>query len=428
VKVEVERLENSRRRVKCEASAEEVERVFHSQAWDISSARSIPGFRPGKAPLEIVESRFGEQLREGVRAALAEQGFNQAVSEAGLEPLAQPVAESLPEPHQGKAFSFSLLVDVRPEIELGDYKSVKVEPKAQDVTDEHVEATIERFRQEAAEFRPLPARPVEKDDWVLVDFKSEVDGKLLQEMEAFLFRVGGGVFPAEVESALVGKHPGESAEVEVSAEGAPEKKLSFSVKVRELKERVIPELNDEFAGSFANVKSVSQMRDEVRRRLDVAAREEARAQAHSEAVDKLIEMAKMETPEGLVENQLSYLVAMVQGDPRLAAGKKEEDLRRELRPAAQRQVKASLIIEEIAHKEGISVADEELRQTAGAVLARMPDEGERRRWVEGGGLSELHYRLLRRKVLEMFVPKEPGRLIVTPDEAARGGRGGILTP
>lgn len=428
MKVEVERLENSRCRIKCEAAAEEVDRVFRSQAWDISSARSIPGFRPGKAPVEVVESRFGEQLREGVRAALVEQGYRQGVAQGELEPLAPPVSEVLPEPRRGNPYSFSLLVDVRPRIELGDYKSLRVTVKPAEVTEEHVDAAIERLRQESAEYRPIPPRPVEKGDWVLVDFRSSLGGQPLQEMEAFLFRVGAGVFPEAVEEALLGKSPGETVEVDVPSEGEGAGPLSFTVKVRELKERVVPPLDDDFARSFIGAESLSRMREEVRRRLAVAAREEARAQAHSEAVDKLIEMAKMEVPAGLVERQLEYLLAVVQNDPRLAAGRTEEELARELRPVAVRQVQASLIIEEIARREGVSVTDGELREAAAAVLARLPDDEERRRWLEGGGLSELHYRLLRRKVLEMFTPAEPQRLIVTPDEAGRGGPGGIVTP
>jgi len=433
LKVEIEDLANSMKLLKIYVPAEEVDQQIDAAVRQVQPMVRVPGFRPGKAPAELVERRYTKLVQEEAMKNILSSAYRRAIDEHNLSPINYPefdVGDTLPE--RGVPFYFQARVEVRPEFTLTDfYKNMVIDvPKIQ-ITEEQVEEVLQRQREEMAQYEPVEDRDtVRADDWILIDFQTKKEDKVLQKMEGSLVQLGVGVLAQEIENALVGMKVGEEKDIPISTE---EGEVMFHVVIRGIKKQVLPELNDEFAKDVGGFESLRALREEIKHRLEEAAKKEQEEFIRRRIIEELVSGVDIELPPSLVEEELDYILYNM-GMARVAAaqGKNLEEVREELRPVAERRVKASLIIDEIAKKEGIVVGEDEIKHQLEELTPTWTEE-QRKQYLARGGSESIRFEVKKNKVMEFLRScatinevVEPKRIIVPGRE--KKGKGRIIRP
>ncbi len=416
MKVEVEKLDECKQCLKIEIPREEVDRQFEATYKELGKKSRVDGFRPGKIPLPILKQRFREVAATEALKKIVAGSYPQAMKEKNIVPLGEPdikIGEALPE--EKKPFYFQATVETWPEVKVENYKGLFLERERIEISDQQVEAVLEMKREENADFLPVEGRPAQKDDWVVIDFKSFLDGQPFQNAEAHLFRLGSGVFPPEVEEILVGKLPEgeEELKVEVPLPGEnASAKILYQIKLKGVKERRLLIVDDEFAKDLGEFNSLAELREDIRKKLELRAKEEEERKLRNDLVDILVEKNEMEVPSRLVEEQTNHMM-LVSGAGLDGSGgeEKKRTIRENLRPLAVKQVKVYLMLEEIAKRENIEVAEEEIN--AETKETKAPLTKERR--------EDLTHRIRRRKTLDFLInqadiKEKEKSLVLTPDQ------------
>ncbi|NOX96737.1 MAG: trigger factor [Nitrospirae bacterium] len=412
MKIEIEKLPECKQQFKIEVSAEEVDRQFEITYKELGRETRVDGFRQGKVPLPILKKRFREVAASEALKKIVSVAYTEAVKEKNIFPLGDPdvkVGEELPE--EKKPFSFQVTIETWPDVKVKKYKGLSLERERIEISNEEIEAVLEMKREENADFLPVEGRPVQKDDWVVIDVKSFLDEKPFQSAEGYLFRLGSGVFPPEFEEKLIGKLPeaDEEQEIEVPLpEGKSSAKLLYRVKLKGIKERRLLIVDDEFARDLGEFNSLAELREDIKNKLEARAREEEEGKLQGEAVDLLIKENEMELPSRLVEEQLDHLMLVSRASDE-EEGKNE--LREKLRPLAIKQVKSSLILEEISRRENIVATEEEIKKEAEESKISLTKENR----------EDLAHRIKRRKTLDFLinqaeVKEKEKPLVLTPDQ------------
>ncbi len=266
-------------KIEVEVTPEELKEAYDVKLRELVREVRIPGFRPGKAPVTMVQQKLGDEaiLADAVESAMS-RWFVQAMVDLGLEAVARPdvdMGDALPE--LDKSLTFSAEVTVMPEVKLGEYKGLRVPKDSVEVTDAEVDSRVERLQNEFSELNPVEGRAVKNGDFVLADFQATLDGNVIDELEAgdYLFEVGGSQIFPEVEEQVVGMSAGESKSFPVAlsddipAEELAGKTVEFSLTLKEIKEKVLPEVTDEWVTEVCEFKTVDEFRADIRGRLRV---------------------------------------------------------------------------------------------------------------------------------------------------------------
>ncbi|MCK4436324.1 trigger factor [bacterium] len=413
MKVESEKLSDSKQLLKIEVPPEEVDRQFEAAYRELSKKARVDGFRRGKVPSHILKMHFSKLAQTEALKKIVDWSYPEAVKRSSITPIGDPdieAGDTLPE--ERNAFSFKVRVETWPEVRVEGYKGLIVEKERIEISSEDVDRVLEMEREENADFFPIEGRPARWNDWVVVDFKSFLNKASFQNAEGYLFQLGSNALPKEVEEGLVGCQVGEEREIEVK------EKVLYRVKLNGIKERRLVIMDDEFAKDLGNFSSLAELREDTRKRLEQRARDEEERRLKEKLTGILAEKTEMEVPSTLVERQLKYLMlaSKLELD---GEGSEVSQLREKLRPAALKQVKATLVLEGIAREEGIEATREEIEEEATAEPRSMT-KGKK------GTLSEdnrrvLAYRVRRRKTLNFLVSqariKEKEKsLILTPDQ------------
>lgn len=386
MKIQVEAVSPVEKRVAAEADPEQVARELDRSYASLGRRVKLKGFRPGKAPRQVLERNFREEVEREVVGRLVDLAFSAAVRENGVEAVAPPRAD-LPGPVEAdKPFRFTLRVEVKPKLTPKDYRGLTVSRRPAAVTDAAVEAEVLRLQEAMSRLLPVEGRDEARDgDYALVDHDGTADGAPFEGASAkgVTVRVAEGDFFAGFMPQLVGKKVGETAAIEqpfpaaFQVEALRNKVARFQVTLRGLKEKKAPALDDEFAKGMApGIETMAQLRDDVRRRLE--AREKAREKA--ELNDGLVKAAlvhnEFEVPPALVERAIdSQLEAAAhrfarQGIDFGQLGMDVARLRADLREKALLQVRAALLLEAVAEVEHIEPTDQDLD----AEIARIAEE------------------------------------------------------
>jgi len=363
-------------KVDAEKFEEGLQKAFRKNAKKFS----IPGFRRGKAPRYLVEKYYGEQvLYEDAINIVCPEAYDQAVKEHDLHPVAKPEID-IKQIGKGQEFIFTAKVTVKPEVELGEYKGVEVEKTVAEVKDEDVDKEIERVRNMNARLVAVEDRPVANDDIAIIDFEGFIDGKPFEggKGEGYSLVIGSGTFIPGFEEQLIGVSAGEEKDVSVTF---PEdyrntelagKAAVFKVKVKEIKKRELPELDDEFAKDVSEFDTLAEYKEDVRKKLLERAEHAAKHENEDKVVDKVVENAKVDIPEVMIERQIDNLVydfavrLRYQGldlEKYLnVTGTDMETFRGQFRERAEKEVKAQLVLEKIGQVEAITASDDELNE------------------------------------------------------------------
>ena len=381
MKIEREDLENRQVELQVEVAPDRLEKAMHASARRLSKGTKIPGFRPGKAPYEVVVGKFGEELIfEEALESLGQDIYREALEESELEPYAPG---SLEEITREDPLKLRYTVPLAPEVHLGPYRDIRIPFEEAEVTDEAVEDALEGIRQRQALIEPVD-RPAEETDLVQVDLSGELlepeadeetnlldlkDVPLLVDPETDVPTPG-------VMEHLIGISVGEEKTYEYSFpddhpnEELRNRKARFLIKCLEVKSRFVPEWSDELAQNMGDVESLLDLRVKLRENLQNQAEMEAETQYREEIMQTIVDGATVEYPPIVLQEEINHLLQdlrMRMGNQNLALedylkieGKTEEDLREELEPEAVERIKRGLVLGKIVEVEELNVEDEEI--------------------------------------------------------------------
>lgn len=429
VKTQTKDLGDSRVRVEVEIEPEAIERELASAAGELGRDMKVAGFRQGKVPPQVVLRQVGREavLDEAVRRALP-GWYEEAVQDAGLAPVGSPSLnlESLPE--KGAPLEFAFEVGVRPAAELGEYKGIEVGRREAEVPDADVEAELERLRESLASLETVE-RAAAKGDYVVIDFDGSIDGEAFEGGEArgFLLELGSGRLIEGFEGQLEGASAGEDHEVKVTfpadyhAEHLAGKEASFAVAVKEVKEKRLPELDDDLAVEAGGFDSLDELREDVGSRLRQAHEDAIEREFREAAVDAVAQTATIDVPHELVHSKAHDMwhatarQLQSQGlDPAQYlqfTNKTEEELVTESEPDAERALRREAVLAAVVEAEGIEVGDDEvldaLRQVTAGQGGKQPSEKALRRSLEKarkrGADDALREDIAMRKAVDVIV-------------------------
>jgi trigger factor len=388
MKTAVTELGDSRVRVDVGIEADTVERRVERAARQLAGDMRVPGFRKGKVPAELVIQRVGREtvLEQALRDSLAEW-YERALLDTGITPIGDPQlnVESLPD--AGEELSFSIEVAVRPPAKLGDYKGLEVGKVNPEVPDEAIQEELDRLREGFAALSPVD-RPAAPGDILVIDYTGTVDGQPFDGSEAtdLTIELGSESLLQEFDEALAGASAGDEVTVEVQfpdghrPESLAGKRASFAVTVKEVREKELPELDDEFAAEASEFETLEELRAEIRSRIAGALERRADDDFRAAAVDAAAGNAAIDLPKELVHarahDMWERLERSLQArgiDPGAYAqmqGKSREELVTDMEGEAERALKREATLAAVADAEGIEVTDEEL------VGALGPGEGD----------------------------------------------------
>ena len=375
--LQVEKLEKNMAKLTIEASAEDLEKAIEKAYQKQKSQISIPGFRKGKVPRQMVEKMYGKEVfYEDAANELIPDAYDKALAECEEDIVSSPKIE-VTQIEAGKPFVFTATVALKPEVKLGKYKGVKIDKIDTEVTDEDVDAEINKERENNARNITVEDRPVKDGDITTLDFEGFVDGVAFDggKGESYPLTIGSGAFIPGFEEQLVGAEIGKEVEVKVTfpedyqAENLKGKDAVFKCTVKEIKEKELPELDDEFASEVSEFDTLAEYREDVKKNLAEKKEKDAKNLREEAAVKAAVEGAEMEIPEAMLETQQRQMVdefaqrITMQGLSMEQyfqfTGTSYEQMVEQVKPQAEERIKSRLVLEAVAKAEKIEATEED---------------------------------------------------------------------
>ena len=415
MKVAVEEIEGCKRRLAVEAPVDVVQQEWERAYGRVQKQARLPGFRKGHVPRSLVKLHFASDVRREVAEHLIPDVYRKALSEAQLDPVDEPDLRDV-KLEEGAPLSFVAIVEVKPDIALGEIKGLDVQHAPVAVLDTDVDQAIESMREGQAEFRTVE-RPAAPGDLVIVDYTLTPEGQESVTATGYQFIVGGGTVFNEIDQAVAGMSLGETREVGLRfpddhrAENLRGKSGTASVKLVEVKEKVLPTVDDEFAKSLGDFDTVDALRTEVRKQLEIRRAADERRGLEDKVVGALLERHPFGVPEALVMRHIAHQVE--HGRERMRRQGVDPDrlpwdyqkLLGELRPEAEKAVRRALLLEAIADREGLAAGDADVEAEIDKIAqaTQRPVPAVRRMMEKSGDLDGLRHGLRERMTLDFLV-------------------------
>ena len=427
-------LPESRVRLDVEVPAEVVERELNRAASELGRDMKIPGFRKGKVPPQVVLQRIGREqlLGEAVQRGIPDW-YEEAVNGAHIAAVGHPKVDLGELPDKGSPLSFTVEVAVRPKAKLGDYKGVEAARREPEADDEQVTTELERLRDALASLEPVE-RAAQNGDFLVLDYTGYIDGEPFEggEGRGQTVELGAGRLIPGFEDQLLGAKPGEERELKVKfpddygAEELAGKEATFAATVKEVREKTLPELDDEFALQAGGFDTLDELREDIARRLREADERAVEREFREAALDAVVDKAKIDVPHEVVHgkahdiwHQMEHRLRRQGIDPAqyvALTGKSEEDLIKEAEPDAEQSLKREAVLAAIVAAEAIEPGDEELIE---ALREATPSVDEKKlakaldRLKEDGRDNVLREDVAMRKAVDLVVehakPIDPER-------------------
>jgi trigger factor len=406
------------REIEVEVPAEVVTRETGVVIERFQKHARLPGFRKGKVPASVVRQRFPEDIRSEVVEALVPRYFRQEVEKRGLQPVSQPRVSDL-KVADGEPLRFKASFEIMPVIQVSGYEELRAERADTSVSDQEVDEALSKLREQHATYSAVDDRELRDGDFAqasLVGTPQSAEGKPVT-MDDVLVEIGGATTVREFSENLRGARPGEERRFEVtyptdfSDQRLAGRKLAYAISVKAIKQKALPELNDDFAKEAGNFQSLDELKGKIREQLEAEKEHAAEHAAKDKLVEELVRRNDFPIPEALVDRQVD--VRLERGLRALAAqGMRTEDmkkmdfsrLRAGQREAALRDVKVSLILDRIADQEKIEVTDEEVNQEIDSLAKQMQQTAEavRARLTRDGALDRIRNRIRNEKTLDFL--------------------------
>lgn len=418
MKVTVEDLSPIKKKFNIEIAAEAVTKEMEKAIASVTKKAKIPGFRPGKAPKAIVEKHYGEEVHSDVMQKLVSNAYMQTIEDQKIHPVDMPQIENVSVMAKGTPLTFTAVVEIRPTIELGSYDGIEVKEKEIVVTDEELNATIERVLDMYAQLEVVEGRALQNSDTAIIDFEGFLDGKSIEGAKAtdYTLMLGSKSFIPGFEEQLIGMSKDETREIKVTFPadyGNKElagKAATFTIVLKEIKKKVLPELNEEFVKNMGDFKTGEDFKAAVRKDMEAGKRGEQNMAQREEIVEKLIATHTFEVPSSMVDRELLYM-ARQQATRMARQGvdvKKFFDaakFREENKASAEKHVKGLLLLDVIAEKEKVEVGDADINL---ALAAMAKSSGQTmdavKKYYESleDGLENLRASLKQEKALDLL--------------------------
>ncbi len=374
--LQVEKLEKNMAKLTVEVPAEQFEAALKTSYNKNKNKFNIPGFRKGKAPQAMIEKMYGvgvfyeDAVDEAINAS-----YPDAAKESSLEIVSRPEI-SIEQVEKGKSFIYVATVATKPEVTLGEYKGIEVEKAKPEVTDADVEAELKKVQEQNSRLVSVEDRAVADGDQTVIDFEGFVDGKAFEggKAEDYTLVIGSHSFIDTFEDQLVGKNIGEDVEVNVTfpaeyhAAELAGKPATFKVKIKEIKMKELPELNDEFASEVSEFETLEAYKEDVKNKLAETKQAQATAENENNVVQKVVDNAQMDIPAPMVDEQVRNMIEdyarrlQSQGisfDQYLQfTGSTIEQLQEQMRPQAELRLRTRLVLEAVVAAEKIEPSDE----------------------------------------------------------------------
>lgn len=423
MKTTMERLENSRVRLTVECDAQAFEEAIQGAYKRVAKRINLPGFRKGRAPRKLIEMNYGPEIFfEDAVDILFPKAYEAALQETGIQPVDQPDVD-IDEISQENGVTFKIEVDVYPEVELGTYFGLEAEREKVNVTDEDVDLVLRDYQERAAELVVVDSRTdVREGDYAVIDFAGYIDGEPFSggAAEDHLLQIGSGQFIPGFEEQMVGMNVGETKDIVVTfpeeyhAEHLAGKEATFKVTVKELKERVLPELDDEFAKDVSeSASTLDELKAEIRKTIEDDLERRTAIKLENTLLDKIAENSKIELPQSMVKHQAQHMAEdylrnlMYQGitpDRYFEiTNTTMEDLAANFEEESARRLRHDLILEAIAKAEGITVSDEEVNEEIERRTAEHEGHEEQARKYFEGQKDSIRIMLERERTIKAIV-------------------------
>ena len=376
--LQVEKLEKNMAKLTIEVSADDLEKALQNSYKKQKNKISLPGFRKGKVPRQMIEKMYGAEIfYDDAANELIPRAYAEAYDECGLEIVSQPGIDVV-QIEKGKPFIFTAEVATKPEVTLGEYKGLEIDKVSNRVTQKEVDAKIQEEAEKNARTISVEDRPVQDKDEVIMDFEGFVDGEAFEggKGENYPLTIGSGAFIPGFEEQLIGVERETEVEVKVTfpedyhAENLKGKDAVFKCTVHEIKTKELPEIDDEFASEVSEFDTLEEYKADVKAKIKDQKTAEGKAAQEDQAVEKAIENASMEIPEAMIETQVRQMkddfARRIQAQGLTLeqyfqfTGMSAEKMTEEMRPQAEKRIRTRLVLEAVAKAENIEISDERL--------------------------------------------------------------------
>ena len=371
MKTQVEKQEKNIVKLNIEVPAQEAVDAYNRAVQRISQHINIAGFRRGKAPRPIVEQNVGkERIKYEALESLLPKVFQEVIKESNYDIVTQPSVDSY-EFNIGEDLKISATIELRPEVKLGEYKGMTVKVESEKVPEDAFEKALDNLKKQGIATEIVVDRPAEETDFVTFDFDGYVDGEQIKNGSGknYTLDIANSSFIPGFAEQLVGHSTGEEFDIEVKfPENYHEEKLAgapatFKIKLHEIKKKIEPELNDEFAKKFSSFDTMKELEDDIKKYLEEAKDNKNKAKADEAIFEKIMENTELEIPESMIERECEHLLAeykqklVMQGFTYEQALQQygEDSIMEQLKEDAEKRIKNSLIIDKIASEENLNV-------------------------------------------------------------------------
>ncbi|MEW4414021.1 trigger factor [Clostridium sp. AN503] len=420
--LQVEKLEKNMAKLTVEVPAEQFEAALKTSYNKNKSRFNIPGFRKGKAPQAMVEKMYGVGVlyEDAINEAI-DSTYAQAMEESGLDIVSRPEI-GVDQVEKGKAFIYTATVAVKPEVTLGEYKGIEVEKAKPEVTDADVDAELKKVQEQNSRLVSIEDRPVADGDQTVIDFEGFVDGVPFDGGKAtdYPLTIGSHSFIDTFEDQLIGKNLGEDVEVNVTfpaeyhAEELAGKPAVFKVKVKEIKVKELPELNDEFAGEVSEFETLDEYKADVKAKLAETKQQQATTENENNVVQKVVDNASMDIPEPMIDLQVRNMIEdyahrmQSQGisleQYMQFTGSTMEQMQEQMRPQAERRIRTRLVLEAVVAAEGLEASEEAVEAEIRKMSESYKMEPEKIREIVGEeGLKQMKEDLAVQEAVDFLV-------------------------
>ncbi|QTH44104.1 trigger factor [Cohnella sp. LGH] len=418
-----EKIEKNLGVLEVEVDAEQVTLALDKAFRKVVQKVNVPGFRKGKVPRAIFEARFGvESLYQDAIDILLPEVYTKAIDEVGIEPIDRPDID-VEQFAKGQSFKFKAKVPVKPEVKLGEYKGVVVPVESAEVTEEEVNAELERLQQRHAELVVVDEGPAQLGDFTSIDFEGFLDGVPFEggKGEKHSLELGSGSFIPGFEDQVVGLNIAEEKDIDVTfpenyqAENLAGKAVVFKVKLHEIKRKNLPTLDDEFAKDVSEFDTLDEFKADLSNKLGERKTKDAEAARETAIVDKAAEAAELEVPEVMIETEIGAMLKDFENRLRQQgmtldlyyqfSGQDEAALKGQMRGDAEKRVRSNLVLEEIAKAENLEVSEEDVNEELDNLskLYNRPADELRGIFSANGYLDNLNADLKVRKAVKFLV-------------------------
>ena len=375
--LQVEKLENNMAKLTIEVPAEDLEKALESAYQKNKNKISVPGFRKGKVPRNMIEKMYGPAIfYEDAANELIPDAYEKALDECEEEIVSSPKID-VTQIEKGKAFIFTAEVALKPEVTLGKYKGIEVEKADLEVTEDEVNAQIEKERENSARTISVEDRPVKDGDITTIDFEGFIDGVAFEggKGTGYPLTIGSGSFIPGFEEQLIGAELGADVEVNVSfpedyhAKDLAGKPAVFKCKIKEIKEKELPELDDEFASEVSTFDTLAEYKEDVKKTLEVKKADAAKAAKEEAVIDAAIADAKMDIPDAMVETEQRQIIEEFSQRMRMQGltmeqymqftGMTPQAMMEQTKPQALKRIQSRLVLEAVAKAENLAADEEE---------------------------------------------------------------------